>query len=74
MTTIELHVQGMSCQGCAQSVERRLLSTPGVQSATVDLATATASISYDEEQTAPYSLEKVIEALGFDVLYSTGGR
>lgn len=72
MASIQFNVQGMSCAGCAQSIERRLLSTAGVQTATVDLASATANIEYDESVTNPNSLEKVIEALGFDVRYSVG--
>ncbi|MHB9133591.1 MAG: heavy-metal-associated domain-containing protein [Armatimonadota bacterium] len=72
MTTIEYQVQGMSCNGCAQSVERRLLSTVGVQSASVDFASGKATVTYDEAVTNPNSLEKVIEALGFDVVYSLG--
>ncbi|HEY3376702.1 MAG TPA: heavy metal-associated domain-containing protein [Armatimonadota bacterium] len=69
MVTMAFRVQGMSCQGCAQSVVRRLQSTAGVQSAEVDLASATANVSFDENVTNADSLEKVIESLGFDVLY-----
>lgn len=69
MASIQFAVQGMSCAGCAQSVERRLMSTPGVRSASVELATGKADIDYDETITNPNSLEKVIEALGFDVSY-----
>lgn len=74
MANIDLRIMGMSCQGCAQSVERRLLSTPGVERATVDLANATASVTYDEQITTPYSLEQAIQALGFDVVYNTSER
>jgi len=72
MTSVSFNVQGMSCSGCAQSVERRLMSTPGVQSASVDLVSATANITFNEQTTNANSLEKVIESLGFDVVYSMG--
>lgn len=72
MATIQFNVQGMSCAGCAQSIERKLMSTAGVESANVDLATATATIDFDDTVTNQNSLEKVIEGLGFDVLYSMG--
>lgn len=72
MATVSYNIQGMSCTGCAQSIERRLLSTPGVQQATVDLASATANVTFDDTITSPNSLEKVIENLGFDVVYSMG--
>jgi copper chaperone CopZ len=61
----------MSCAGCAQSIERKLLTTAGVSTATVDLATTTATITYDENITTQNSLEKVIESLGFDVLHGS---
>ncbi|HEY3379629.1 MAG TPA: heavy metal-associated domain-containing protein [Armatimonadota bacterium] len=70
MTSIQFNIQGMSCAGCAQSIERRLQSTAGVQSINVDLASATAALIYDESVTNAEALEKVIEALGFNVMYS----
>lgn len=72
MTSIQFNVQGMSCAGCAQSIERRLITTAGVESAVVDLAAGTATVTFDEAITTANSLEKVIESLGFDVLYSMG--
>lgn len=72
MTLVDFHVKGMSCAGCAQSIERRLRSTPGVQSADVDLANAVAHVTYDETAVSPDALEKTIEALGFDVVYGMG--
>ena len=67
---IQLNVQGMSCAGCAQSIERRLRATPGVLEATVDLTYACAEVTFDEAMTDVESLEAIIESLGFDVLYS----
>ncbi len=72
MTTVQFSVKGMSCSGCARSIERKLASTPGVQTATVDLDHALANVDFDEHVTDANSLEKVIESLGFDVLYSMG--
>ena len=72
MATATFNVKGMSCMGCARSIERRLGVTPGVQAASVDLDAATASVTYDETVTDTYSLEKIIESLGFDVVYSMG--
>ena len=72
MTAVTFNVRGMSCTGCAQSIERRLLTTAGVQSASVDLSAGAAVVDYDENVTTTDSLEKVIESLGFDVLYNTG--
>ena len=72
MTAVQLHVQGMSCAGCAMSVERRLRATTGVKEACVDLATATVDLRFDEEVVNQDDLEKVITALGFQVDYTMG--
>ena len=72
MVTIQMTVKGMSCSGCANSITRRLNATPGVQSASVDLDSGIADITFDDAVTDAYSLEKVIESLGFDVVYSMG--
>jgi len=72
MASVQMTVKGMSCSGCARGIERRLNATPGVQSASVDLDAGSASITYDETVTDAYSLEKVIESLGFDVVHSMG--
>jgi len=72
MATIQLTVKGMSCSGCVNSVTRKLNVTPGVQSASVDLESGIADITYDDKETDAYSLEKAIESLGFDVVYSMG--
>lgn len=74
MADISFTIHGMSCAGCAQSIERRLASTPGVRAASVDLDAAAASITYDESITTADNLEKVIESLGFDVLHGMGRR
>jgi copper chaperone CopZ len=72
MATLQFNVHGMSCAGCAQSVERKLMTTAGVRSAVVELASATATVDFDETINTPDSLEKVIESLGFDVVNSRG--
>jgi Cu+-exporting ATPase len=41
---LELEVEGMSCASCVARVERALLGVPGVESASVNLATGTATL------------------------------
>lgn len=41
----QLKIEGMTCQHCQRAVEQALRQVPGVESATVDLATGTASVS-----------------------------
>ena len=47
MSQIELPVSGMSCGGCATSVERALTRVPGVTSVSVDLEAAMARVETD---------------------------
>ena len=59
---IELPIIGMHCSACVASVEKALSQrVDGVQSASVNLATESARVSYDENMT---SVEKLIEAVG----------
>lgn len=68
MASYQYKIQGMSCSGCAQSIQRKLLVTPGVESAEVDFPTAAAAVTFDEKITNVAALAKVIESLGFDVV------
>ncbi len=45
LDTIRLDVTGLSCGGCAARAERALQQAPGVQSASVNFATATATVT-----------------------------
>ena len=41
---VRLHIEGMSCASCVARVEKALLKVPGVDAASVNLATETASV------------------------------
>ncbi len=68
MPEVKFNVEGMSCGGCARSVERKLLNTMGVKSAVVDLAAAQADVQYEEGVVDPARLTAAIESLGFKVV------
>ena len=44
LTTLDLPIEGMTCASCVGRVERALKAVPGVQNATVNLATERASL------------------------------
>jgi len=67
LKTVKLPVTGMTCNGCARTIERKLASTPGVSKATVDLAGATATVEYDGERVEAPALVAAIEKLGYQV-------
>ena len=53
MATTTLNIQGMTCNGCVNSVTRVLTGITGVSRADVDLAGAKAVVEYDAAQTTP---------------------
>jgi copper chaperone CopZ len=65
--TLNLPVQGMTCGNCARSVERKLLATPGVKKAVVDLANARAAVEYDAAQVQPGAIADAVRQLGYQV-------
>ncbi len=58
-------IQGMHCASCAGTIERVLLKTPGVHSATVNFATETAFVEFDEQATTALNLAKAVESVGY---------
>jgi P-type Cu+ transporter len=63
--TINLPVSGMTCAACQARVQRALTKAPGVESASVNLMTNTASVTFDERVTAPEKLVDTIRATGY---------
>lgn len=60
--TIELTISGMSCGGCAASLQKALLAQSAVTAATVDFASNKAVI---ESELSKTELIALIEARGF---------
>jgi Cu+-exporting ATPase len=67
LAIVEMPVSGMTCGNCARSVERKLSSTPGVTSVTVDLAGAKARVEYDKDLVKPETLASAVRDLGYEV-------
>ena len=64
---IELPIGGMTCAACARAVERQLGGTAGVQKASVNFATRTASVWFDGGRADVQDLVKAVEEIGYDV-------
>ena len=64
---LNLPVNGMTCANCARSVERKLLATPGVNKAVVDLASARAAVEYDAALVEPGVIANAVRQLGYEV-------
>ncbi|MEA2632361.1 MAG: P-type Cu+ transporter, partial [Chloroflexota bacterium] len=64
---VRLPIEGMTCASCVHRIERFLDRTPGVATATVNLATETATIRYLPDVAGRSELVAAIEAAGYDV-------
>ncbi len=67
-------VAGMSCAGCAARVERTLKAQPGVRTAAVNLAAATALVEYDKSTASAESLQAAVRRIGFDLIVRQDGQ
>jgi copper chaperone len=63
--TITMRVKGMSCGGCATSVEKALKATDGVMDARVTFERGKAVIKYDDQKVTVAKLRSVINSTGF---------
>jgi len=67
-STIELKVEGMSCDACVRAIERKLTRVAGVSSAKVNLGTGRAVVEYDETRAQPEQLIGAVEQIGYHAL------
>jgi Cu+-exporting ATPase len=66
-TTVEIPVSGMTCAGCARSIEKTLASTQGVQNATVSFPMGKVMVTYDSGVIGQSQIEQSVRNLGFEV-------
>jgi Cu+-exporting ATPase len=64
---IAFGVAGMTCAGCVRRVEKALARVPGVQEASVNLATEQARVVYDPAVAALDQLTAAVEKAGYRV-------
>ncbi|XP_021319722.1 probable copper-transporting ATPase HMA5 isoform X2 [Sorghum bicolor] len=69
-----LHIKGMTCTSCTSTVESALQVLPGVQRASVALATEEAEIHYDRRIIAASQLIHAAEETGFEAILITTGE
>jgi Cu+-exporting ATPase len=61
---LDVAIEGMTCAGCANSIERALTAVDGVHSVAVSLATERASLVVDRSVTSA-ELDEAVRAAGF---------
>jgi Hg(II)-responsive transcriptional regulator len=67
MKSLELRIEGMHCDGCANTVEALLGREPGMKSVSVSHATGTGRFLYDPFVTDAGRIAKTIEQAGYKV-------
>jgi Cu+-exporting ATPase len=63
--TTQLGIEGMTCAACVTRVERALLRVPGVEDATVNLATETAQVRWAQTPGDDVQLRRAVRAAGY---------
>jgi Cu+-exporting ATPase len=61
------HVQGMTCATCVRRVEEGLKKLEGVQDASVNFATETATVIYDPEFLKTEAISTTVKNLGYEI-------
>lgn len=64
----DLPILGMHCAACATRIEKKLSRAPGVQGASVNYATARATVHYDPHATDASKLREVVQGAGYDAI------
>jgi copper chaperone CopZ len=64
---VEVSVSGMFCNGCAQSIQQKISSLEGVQSAVASFPDSNVIVSFDTTKANNDSLIQAIEAKGYGV-------
>jgi copper chaperone len=67
MSQTTIKVTGMTCGGCAKSVERALSQKPGVSAARVSLPDNAVTVDFNPAQVQQAGLEDAIKKAGFGV-------
>jgi Cu+-exporting ATPase len=67
-STIDIGIGGMTCASCVMRVEKALNKVPGVESATVNLATESARITVQSNEVTDARLRRAIRDAGYEPL------
>ena len=67
MKSSSFKIEGMSCSACANRVERVVKKMNGVEEASVNFATETLSVKFDEAKVAASKIEEIVVKAGYSV-------
>lgn len=66
--TIELHVTGMTCEGCENTITTAVTELPGVTKSVASFREELASVSFDTTQVSIETITETINNLGYTVV------
>lgn len=66
MTSMTLHISGMSCGHCLNAVKNALSAAPGVQLRSVQMGRA--EVDYDPAVTSPEQVATIVADAGYDAV------
>jgi len=69
-TKLELKIEGMTCQGCVRSIEKKLSTVNGVNYAHVNLGAGKAVVEYDDSVADAAKLMSAVDEIGFHATHS----
>jgi Cu+-exporting ATPase len=72
--SVRIPIGGMGCASCARKIEKTVAALPGVDSASVNFASETASISYDPSLVRISEIKQAIIDVGYQPLASDEGK
>ncbi|XP_037833258.1 copper-transporting ATPase 1 isoform X2 [Kryptolebias marmoratus] len=67
-SVVHIHIEGMTCNSCVESIERMISQRKGVMSTRVSLIDHQGTFEYDPLLTSPEELREAIEDMGFDAM------
>lgn len=65
---ISLPVLGMTCAGCAVSVQSTIAAQAGVEEAEVNYANQSVSIRYQPDKVSPEDFQRAVQSVGYDLI------
>src|SRR6188472_3605369 len=68
MKKTDFTIVGMHCASCANKNESALKKLPGVQDASVNFATHSASVTFDPAHVGEHAIHQAVEDQGYKVL------
>ncbi|MRR09417.1 hypothetical protein EG831_04935, partial [bacterium] len=71
MKNLTLPISGLHCASCVGNVERALRGTPGIAAVSVNLATETAGIEYDQTEISVERIVAAVQDAGYGVPLAT---